>query len=105
MSLNVDYVHGIVLYTISDDELRQKLHDFICQHEKLKGNLINESSYSIHRSGDKEGKDVLAQFCKDKSFGPDDFVRVYYSSVLAHSEKEYRDQIVVYHIVEKGKPK
>lgn len=103
MSINPDFVHGIVLYTITDDNLRNDLREFICQHENLKGNPINESSFSIRRSGDTTGKDALVQFCKNKKFGTEDFVRVYYSAALVHSDNLNTDQIIVLHIVEKGK--
>ena len=95
------FVHGIVLYTISNDELRSKFNKFVLGD--LEGHFMNESSYSLPRTGNTEAKERITQFCKDMSFDDNDFVDICYSAALldySTTEKQ-KDQIIVFHIVNK----
>lgn len=93
------YVHGLVLFTFSDDSTRSSVRKFI--QDKLDGIEINESSYSLPRSGDKKALDMLKSFCKNEDLKccEDDFLKVCYSGALNNNEQDYKDQLVIYTVI------
>lgn len=93
-------IHGLVLFTFSDDSTRNSVREFI--QNELGGIEINESSYSLPRSGDKKALDMLMSFCKKENIKccEDDFLKVCYSEALNDCEQNYKDQIVVYTVIQ-----
>lgn len=92
-------IHGLVLYTISDDECRSTFRSFL--KEELKGDEVNESSYILPNTGDFSQRDKIHLFCKNQCFTENDFIRICFSSAMLNND-ENKDKIAMYSIVEKG---
>lgn len=93
-------VHGIVLYTISDESTRESIENFI--KKNLNGVSIDQSSFSLPRTGDMQAKTRLRRFIDDHSdfsFGPEDFIRICYAYRLIGIEANKDDQIIIYKII------
>ena len=99
MEMETYFIPGLVLYTISNEDLRESLRSFI--KNELQGEKINESSYSLRKTGYTDAKDLLESFFNEHlcSFSKDDFIRVCYSAALTNDNSwNHRDDIIVYQI-------
>lgn len=96
--MNTDKLSGIVVYTIHNDDLRNKFREALIEIEAgylddstygipIQGMLRNEALEKLERACEKAEKD------SDEKFGNDDFVTLYWPTYKKETgEKRYIKQ-------------
>jgi hypothetical protein len=98
---NIQYIPQIVMFTISDSELRDKFRDKLKVTFSLSDrNWLNESAYFIDSIEPNKVANGLAQLVSSikndgYTFGISDFVSLYYAAALVNTKTNaHRDKII-----------
>lgn len=86
MGNNSNYLYHriIVLYTINEDDIRDAVRKVI--EEKLEGERINESTYSVRGKELWQVKDILTRETNSFEFHKGEFLSVLYSAALVNDD-------------------
>lgn len=96
-------IHGIVLYTIKDDATRETIQSFI--QEELKGQSIDQSTYSLPQTGCPCAKEKLLTYIKENKntlrFKPDDYLGICFAVCLIDTNAtiNQKDQIALFKLL------
>ena len=96
-----DKIAGLVLYTITNDQIRAAVRSFI--EDKLLGKEIDQSTYSLPLKGNCVALHDLRDFLHQKQFVfcPEDYIRVCYAMFLVDGRATNgdRDKIAMYNLI------
>lgn len=89
-------VHGLVLYTISDNHIRDQLKAFI--ESKLNGIPIDQSTYALRQTGDTRALALLRDYVTGAGFvfNQDDYIRICFSVALVDNQPSVKDHDQIY---------